>query len=113
MKQKQSRRPITAAMPWCTRVWLSDPAVSRCQPATRGVLMDLLCAMHEAGSPELRGTVDQLARVARCSPADFIHAAKDLKANRAADVSERRGGRYVIRQRPRRAAAVRSVAAVP
>ena len=54
---------------------MKDPAISLCTPATRGVWIDLLCAMHELGrSGELRGTTDQIARVARCSTAELAQA---------------------------------------
>jgi len=26
--------------------WISDPALSKCSPCTRGIWIDLLCAMH-------------------------------------------------------------------
>jgi len=53
--------------------WLKDAALARCTPATRGVWMDLLCAMHDLNrSGELRGTADQLARLARCQTVDLV-----------------------------------------
>lgn len=92
-------------LPFYTGDWLTDPAVSLCTPATRGVWIDLLAAMHQAGrSGELRGTCDQLARIARCSTADLTQALTDLQATEAAEVSERNGVITVVNRRMRREA---------
>lgn len=75
-------------MKWYTGDWLRDPAVSMCSAATRGILMDLLCAMHETGSSgRIAGTVAQLARVARCSVEEMAAAVQELEATDAADVT--------------------------
>lgn len=80
-------------LPWFhffTGDWLKDPALSLCSPATRGVWIDLICAMHELGRVgELRGTTEQLARLARCQPAELESALTELQTTGAADVTER------------------------
>lgn len=77
--------------------WMKDPAVSRCTPATRGVWMDLLCAMHnDARSGCLIGTPDQLARLGRCSTAELTQALNDLQTTGAADVTDGRNGSVTI-----------------
>lgn len=82
---------------------MKDPALALCTPATRGVWIDLLCAMHELDrSGELRGTTDQLARVARCSTVDLAHALTEFQATGAADVTERSGIVTVICRRMKR-----------
>lgn len=79
---------------------MKDPALTLCAPATRGVWIDLLSAMHEAGRlGELTGTAEQLARFARCSTADLALALTDLRTNKAADVTERNGQITVINRR--------------
>lgn len=71
--------------------WLKDPALSLCSPAARGIWMDLLCAMHENGrTGELTGTVEQLARIARCSPSELQQYISELSAG-AASVTKRNG----------------------
>jgi hypothetical protein len=96
-------------IPFFTGDWLKDPALSLCAPAARGVWIDLLCAMHEAGrSGELRGTYEQLARVARCSTADVIQSLTDLQATGAADVTERNGVVTVVNRRMKREAKERN-----
>lgn len=63
-----------------------------CAPASRGVWIDLICAMHEDGrSGELRGTSEQLARLARCSTIELDAALTDLQNNRAAGAEHRNG----------------------
>lgn len=72
--------------------WSTDPALTLCAPATRGVWIDLICAMHEFDqSGKLRGTADQLARFARCTTVEFVQAMTDLQTSMAADVAERNG----------------------
>jgi hypothetical protein len=86
-------------MPLYTGDWLKDPDLSFCMPATRGVWIDLLCAMHERGRlGELRGTTEQLARLARCSTVELEAALTDLQSTNAADV-EKRNGSWVIANR--------------
>lgn len=76
--------------------WLTDPAVTRCTPATRGIWMDLIGVMHLEGRvAQLRGTAEELARFARCLPAEMVQALTELQTHRTADV-EHRNGVYVI-----------------
>lgn len=83
--------------------WLKDPRLSLCSPATRGVWIDLLCAMHENNRVgELRGTHEQLARIARCLPVDLAHALTELQTTEAADVTERNSVVTVTNRRMKR-----------
>lgn len=80
------------ALLFYTGDWLKDPQLSMCSPATRGIWMDLLCAMHENGrTGTLSGTTDQIARVCRCSPADLSSALDELSCTKAANVTLRNG----------------------
>lgn len=88
--------------------WLKDPALTICTPAARGVWIDLLCAMHELDrSGELRGTREQLARVARCSTVDLTQALTELQTTRAAELHDRNGVVTVTNRRMKREAAQR------
>lgn len=90
--------------------WLKDPAITLCSSASRGVWIDLLCVMHESGrSGELRGTTDQLARLARTSTADLIQALTDFQTTGAADVTERNGIFTVTSRRLKREAKEREM----
>jgi hypothetical protein len=68
--------------------WLKDPKLSMCQPLSRGIWIDLLCAMHEnEQSGEITGTVGQLSRICRCSPDEMSAALSDLSVTKTADVT--------------------------
>lgn len=72
------------------RDYLSDPKLSLCCPATRGVWMDLLCVMHmNDRCGVITGTRDQLARLGRCSAVEVSTAIDELKHTETADVTER------------------------
>jgi len=48
--------------------WLKDPNLSMCSPHTRGIWIDLLCAMHENNrSGQVTGNIGQIARLCRCT----------------------------------------------
>jgi len=87
---------VTRKLPYMTFYtgdWLKDPELSLCAPATRGVWADLISRMHESGRVgSLSGTLDQLARLARCLPADVALAMTDLQTTGAADVTYERNG---------------------
>ena len=65
---------------------MKDPAVSLCSPATRGIWFDLICAMYEARKATLIGTPEALARIGRCTAAQFTAAISELQVTEAADV---------------------------
>jgi hypothetical protein len=86
-------------IPLYTGDWRKDPALSLCPPAARGVWIDLVCAMHDDNrSGELRGTLEQLAVLGRCSTREAADALTDLRNNRAAEVVQR-GDVYIVRNR--------------
>lgn len=91
---------MTAKLPWFKFFpsrWKGDTELSMCSPATRGVWIDLLCAMHQSGRTGiLRGTFDQLARAARCSTAELSQALTDLQTTSAADVTIRNNDVTVV-----------------
>lgn len=88
--------------------WLKDPKLSMCSPATRGIWMDLLCAMHELDrSGLITGTTDQLARLCRCTAVEISAAIAELKETKAADVTERNGNVTVANRRMQREAKLR------
>lgn len=69
--------------------WLRDPHLGMCRPETRGIWMDLLCAMHENGERgELTGTVQMLAQLARCTSAQMRRALDDLSGTKAGHVTQ-------------------------
>ena len=88
--------------------WLKDPRLSLCHPATRGVWLDLLCAMHELDRlGTLRGTSEELSRLARCTTVELEAALTDLQNKLAADVEYRNGNWVITNRRMRREAETR------
>lgn len=72
--------------------WLKDPKLSSCAPATRGIWIDLLCAMFEDGqSGKLQGTFVQLARMCRCESEEIKNALRELLVTKTADVTHLNG----------------------
>lgn len=98
--------PARAKFPWFpfyASDWLTDPCVSKCQAATRGVWMDLLSHMHLNGrSGKLSGTVEQLAQSARCTTAVLVESLADLQATEAATVTKRNDIVTVVNRRMNR-----------
>jgi hypothetical protein len=91
------------AFQFYTGDWLKDPQLSMCSPATRGVWMDLLCAMHELGrSGQVTGTVEQLCRLCRCTTAEMRAALAELDSAKTAQISDRNGVVTVICRRMQR-----------
>jgi hypothetical protein len=81
---------LPAKLPWrkfFPADWLSDPALSMCSAATRGVWMDLLCAMYSGNTGDLTGTAEQLARIARCTPEEVAAALDELQLTKTANVT--------------------------
>jgi hypothetical protein len=70
--------------------WMKDPALGMCSPATRGIWIDILCAMYERDhdrSGIISGTIEQLSRLGRCSPAELKTALDELHKTGAANVT--------------------------
>ena len=70
--------------------WLKDPALAKCSAATRGIWIDIICAMHENGrTGRLAGTVAQLAQIARTTVQEICKAIEELKGTKTATVTVR------------------------
>lgn len=92
--------PELPYMQWYTGDWLGDPKVTSCSPATRGILFDLLCAMHQLGRTGLIiGTKMLLARHARCTVTELETAIDELKNTDAAVVTENDNGVVTVKNR--------------
>ena len=67
--------------------WKKDPNLSKCSAATRGIWIDLLCAMHENGRTGIiTGTVVELAQMCRCSESEMSTALNELSRNKTAKI---------------------------
>jgi len=68
--------------------WMKDPLLSKCAPSTRGIWIDLICAMHESDRcGEIFGTFEQLSRLCRCTPNEMQRAIKELEDTNTATVT--------------------------
>jgi len=91
------------AIQFYTGDWIKDPDLSKCSAQTRGIWIDALCAMYEAGRRGiLSGTPEQLARICRCSPAEIVAAAEELKATQTACVTFCNGDITLVNRRMHR-----------
>lgn len=69
--------------------WLKDPAVQAASAATRGVWINLLCRMWESAERgRLRGTHDQLRKLAGCEKEEWEQCLQEIKQLKIADVHE-------------------------
>jgi hypothetical protein len=87
---------------WEWRLWLGDPNLGMCQPATRGIWMDALCAMMERSTDRLSGTQEQLAQVCRCPVAALSVALDDMETQGAAEIHRHDGIVTIISRKRRR-----------
>jgi hypothetical protein len=79
--------------------WMKDPNLSMCSPATRGIWTDLLCFVFELRQGgQVTGTADQIARACRCTVAEFVAAAEELRVTKTANISER-DGKFTVKSR--------------
>lgn len=92
-------------IPWFVSDWLADSAVTRLQPASRGIWFDACCVMWEEGrTGVLSGPTYELAKLTRCTPDEFTAAAHDLQKTKAADVTFSNGHVTLINRRMQREA---------
>ena len=61
--------------------WAKDPYLSQCEPATRGIWIDLICAMYNKPDTNgvLTGTARQLSRIGRCTEDELTVAVEELQ----------------------------------
>ncbi len=72
--------------------WRQDACLSMCSPATRGVWIDWICAMHDMGRAGiLVGTSQQLATLGRCSLHEIDAVLTELSHTKTAEIEKRNG----------------------
>lgn len=69
------------------RVWQSDPELSQCSLAARGLWLEIICAMHSQATHTLTLSLEQLGRLARCEASEAARYALELKTANAANVT--------------------------
>jgi len=98
------------AFQFYTGDWLKDPHLSMCSPSTRGIWIDLMCAMWEnSRSGLIAGTVEQLSRMSRCSIEEMRWAISELKDTETATVTVRNEKITLVNRRMKRDAKEREI----
>lgn len=83
--------------------WKSEFGLALCSLAARGLWIEVLGAMHQAGrSGVLAGTAEQISRVCRCTASDVVTALSELRLNGVAEVEEHDGVYTIVSRRMRR-----------
>jgi hypothetical protein len=83
--------------------WMKDPCLSMCSPTTRGIWVDLMCAIHENNDGgKITGSYNQLARICRCSPAEIEEAVNEIKETKTGNVTFCNGNVTIINRRMKR-----------
>ena len=82
--------------------WMT-PNVGMCQPETRGIWIDWLCAMHSLDRcGQITGTREQLAALGRCTVVQVESTLTDLTNTKTADVTFRNDVVTVVNRRMKR-----------
>lgn len=80
--------------------WFKDENLAACSPATRGIWWDAILRMHENDrSGKLSGTIEQLARVCRCTEAEMESAVQELQTTKTADIRYSNGKVFLYNRR--------------
>src|SRR5687767_10454841 len=68
--------------------WLLDQKVSICPIVARGLLIDLVCWAFLSKEGHLRGTIDRLAPMCRCTEDEFTAGLAVLRETGAVEIKE-------------------------
>lgn len=82
--------------------WMSDQALRKCGPATRGIFMDAICAMHKSQRPTVKGSPDELCRLLCCSPKELEFAVTELRDTKTAKIARTLGSISITSLRMKR-----------
>jgi hypothetical protein len=67
--------------------WRNDSSLRRCSLETKGFWIECLCAMREAGTSQLTGTYNEIARLVGCFPEEAARCVIELKRTETATVT--------------------------
>lgn len=81
------------------RVWQSDPELSGCSLAARGLWLEILCLLYAQDDYTLTASYEKLGRMARCDSAEVARLVIELKDNKVADVTLGHGEVTVMSRR--------------
>jgi hypothetical protein len=80
-------------VPFYNGDWVKDPALRMCSAATRGIWIDLICAMYEMGQGSITGTLAQISRIPGVDWTSMLEAIEELRDTNAATVTIERRSR--------------------
>lgn len=74
--------------------WKKDPELSLCSPSTRGIWIDLMCAIHDLDRPDgsIEGAPATLSQVCRCTKKQMNAAISELGKTGTATIKFGGGG---------------------
>lgn len=81
------------------RVWQSDPDLSGCSLAARGLWLEMLCYLYAQDQHTLTASYEKLGRMARCDSSEVAKLILELKHNNVADVTLGHGDVTVMSRR--------------
>lgn len=80
--------------------WMKDPALRGCEPATRGIWLDLLCAMWNGDTGwDISGTLRGHARVCGCTEDEMRAAIDELEQRNVAEITRHDNGTVTVGSR--------------
>jgi hypothetical protein len=88
---------------WFDADWLSDPCLTMCSAATRGIWMDVLAATRLKDAGELTGTVKSLARICRCDEREMDVAIKQISETCTGQITKQNGSITITCRRIKKA----------
>jgi hypothetical protein len=66
--------------------WRNDSSLRKCSLETKGFWIECICAMREADTDRITGTVDQIARLIGCFPDETRRCLAELESTGTADL---------------------------
>jgi hypothetical protein len=80
--------------------WLTDPALTDCEPSTRGIWIDLICVIWKSDDGgKVTGDMRSLARKCRCDSEEMSKAIDELEKFGVANIIRHKNGTISVRSR--------------
>lgn len=89
------------------RVWRNDSELQQCSLEARGFWLEMLCVMYEQETFQVSGSVQQIARLARCDSSDVSRISLELKNANVCDVTLGNGNVTLLSRRMKREVSIR------
>ncbi|MFN6965150.1 MAG: hypothetical protein ACK4S4_15500, partial [Pyrinomonadaceae bacterium] len=69
--------------------WRNSPELRRCSLETKGFWIECIAIMRDLGVPQIKGSVEEIARSVGCFPDEAARCIEELKRTATADVTLR------------------------